>query len=90
RDLLTGDTTTLVIDGNRGRLPLTWAARDTRVLEIPNLRELGLMRTVNNGPKLEPRAKPEPGVMRPDGQWINIIGRRTSQGSHLTWSSPDK
>ncbi|MBK9578885.1 MAG: hypothetical protein IPK50_13460 [Fibrobacterota bacterium] len=88
RDLLTGDTATLVVSGNKGRLPMTWKTRDTRVFEIPGLREKG--KKVSILPKSAPLPKPGVAIFRPDGKRIDILGRPTRQAPDLQWSAPSR
>jgi hypothetical protein len=84
RELLTGDTTTLTISGNKGRIPMTWKARDTRVFEIPALREKGRKNLL---PGDRP-ASASLGIYRPDGKRIDILGRSVSTAPKLMWSAP--
>jgi hypothetical protein len=87
RDLLTGDTTRLVVVANKGRLPTTWAARDTRVFEIPGLREQGRTYATIT-PRSAPKPRPSAGIVRPDGKWINVQGRSATKGPDLIWNTP--
>jgi len=87
RDLLTGDTTRLVVAGDKGRLPATWAARDTRVFEIPGLREKGRP-IASVEPRPAPRKRPASGVRRPDGKWLDVRGRSATDGPDLIWNTP--
>jgi len=84
RDLLSGDTATLTISGNKGRIPLSWKARDTRVFEIPALREKGRK---NLGPG-ERSPGPSIGLFRPDGKRIDILGRSVAKAPKFMWSAP--
>lgn len=87
-DLLMGDTSRMVIANNKGRLPMTWKARDTRVLEIPGLRERGRRLPMDLLPLGAPRLLP--GILRPDGKRIDAIGRRFTDGPKFIWSIPDR
>jgi len=87
RDLLTGATGALTIAGHRGRMPVSWEARDTRVFEIGGLRELGRAKLVPwNRPALH-RAVP-PGVRRVDGIRLDALGRRFPEGPSMIWNAP--
>lgn len=86
RDLLTGDTATLVISGNKGRLPLTWKSRDTRAFEIPGLREKG--KPISVSPRTAPIPKNGVSIFRRDGKRLDILGRSTLPGPDLKWTAP--
>lgn len=88
RDLLTGDTATLQVSDNKGRLPMTWKGRDTRVLEIPGLREQG--RRLPTDFPVGGIPEPIPGFVRPDGKRIDAIGRRFTFGPQFIWSIADR
>jgi len=88
RDLLTGDTATLAIVANKGRLPMSWTARDTRVFEIPGLREKGRNLATTIRPKQD--VKPGSSIVRPDGKRLDALGRRSVAGPDLIWNAPAK
>ncbi|MBK9578882.1 MAG: hypothetical protein IPK50_13445 [Fibrobacterota bacterium] len=87
-DLLTGDTARMVVTDNKGHFPMTWKARDTRVLEIPGLREKGRRLPSDGYPGGYLRFLP--GILRTDGKRIDAIGRHFSTGPQFIWSVEDR
>jgi hypothetical protein len=79
---------TLVIEANKGRIPITVVGRDTRVFEIPALREKGRAKldlgivSKKRGP-----GTPSSGIFRRDGKRLDILGRQNSSGPALGWSA---
>ncbi|HNY31578.1 MAG TPA: hypothetical protein PKO15_11880 [Fibrobacteria bacterium] len=85
-DLLSGDSLRLEVNGGKGHLPLSWKGRETRVLEIPGLREKG--RRIPSD--LQPGIPLVAGIFRPDGKRIDAIGRRFTKGPRFVWSVPER
>jgi len=77
----------LPIFKNQGDWAIGMAGRETRVFQIDGLRELGRKDLVPwNGPILEPPIPP--GVVRPDGKRLDILGRRFEAGPRVIWTAP--
>ncbi len=87
RELPAGRLSGLDISGNKGAFPLTLAGRETRVFEIEALRELGRKNLVpwTGAPY---RALAPPGILRPAGDRLDALGRRSPDGAKLRWSAP--
>jgi len=88
RELLGPVDTRLRVAGGRATFHLTLAARETRVFEIPGLRERGKARLVPPGRPLAPLPKGA-GILRPDGKRLDALGRRNPSGPGLGWSAPE-
>ncbi|MBK8804589.1 MAG: hypothetical protein IPN71_21505 [Fibrobacteres bacterium] len=86
-ELLGSDSRILTIANHTGEVPLVVEGRDTRVFQIDGLRELGRKDLVPwYGPAVG-RYIP-PGVVRPDGKRLDILGRRWDAGPRLMWTAP--
>jgi hypothetical protein len=86
-ELLANRSQLLPIVAHKGIWPISMAGRDSRVFKIDGLRELGRKELVPwNGPVEVPPFSP--GVLRPDGKRLDILGRRFWDGPRVIWTAP--
>lgn len=87
RELLGPVDTRLRVSGGRASFGLTIEARETRIFEIPGLRERGKQHRIPPGRPLPPLPAAS-GIQRPVGGRIDVLGRRSLEGPNLIWSAP--
>lgn len=88
REHLGATDTRLTVRGGEASFRITLAPRETRVFEIPGLRERSKVGRMSPGRPLPPLAVPA-GILRPQGLRLDALGRRSLEGPGVHWSAPE-